>query len=197
MSAQLNESLSAVVDGEASSFETRRVLDELQRSDDLSARWHRYHLIGAALRREGEDIEHRRALDRLWQEVDGSSEGTVPAPAVGARQWRLGRLTAAAVAASVALTVVVAFYPDGRSPLPDGAAAVGMRDGLASVAPLFGDTVAAGVERADARVVRTLPNATDVRRMQAYMLRHAHHMALSQRAAGSVPFVKVAAFEGR
>jgi len=197
MSVQLNESLSAVVDAEASAFETRRVLDELQRNEGLRARWHRYHLIGAALRREGEHVEHRRALDRLWQEVDGTSDGTVPAPAVGARRWRLGRLTAAAVAASVALTVVVAFYPDGNSRVPDGTASLGVRDGLASVAPILGDTVAPGVERADARVVRTLPSATDVRRMQAYMLRHAHHMALSQRAAGSVPFVKVAAFEGR
>jgi sigma-E factor negative regulatory protein RseA len=48
----MNEKLSAFVDNQLSELEERRLLDELVRSDELRARWGRYHLISAALRRE-------------------------------------------------------------------------------------------------------------------------------------------------
>ena len=52
----MNEKLSAFVDNQLSELEERRLLAELERSDDLRARWGRYHMIRAALRREVEQF---------------------------------------------------------------------------------------------------------------------------------------------
>jgi sigma-E factor negative regulatory protein RseA len=52
----MNEKLSAFVDNQLSEIEERRMLEELHRDDDLRARWGRYHLIGAALRRELDQV---------------------------------------------------------------------------------------------------------------------------------------------
>jgi sigma-E factor negative regulatory protein RseA len=44
------ERLSAFVDNETDSFETRRLIDELLKSEDDRGKWSRYHLIGDSLR---------------------------------------------------------------------------------------------------------------------------------------------------
>ena len=46
MSEKLKGSLSAVIDGEADEFELRRVLDEVDKNEELRSTWERYHLIG-------------------------------------------------------------------------------------------------------------------------------------------------------
>jgi sigma-E factor negative regulatory protein RseA len=45
-----SERLSALVDNETDSFETRRLIDELLKSEDDRRTWSRYHLIGDSLR---------------------------------------------------------------------------------------------------------------------------------------------------
>jgi len=52
----MNEKLSAFVDNQLSELEERRLLEELDRSDDLRSRWGRYHVIRAALRRELDQV---------------------------------------------------------------------------------------------------------------------------------------------
>lgn len=95
------ESLSALMDGEASEFEVRRLLDSLDEDPELRARWRRYQLARAALRRELPP----RAVD-LSQRVRDALEGA-PAPR---RTWgvSLAALGRAAVAASVAAVTVFA-----------------------------------------------------------------------------------------
>ena len=46
------ETVSAVMDDEASEFELRRLLDEAARNPEIRDAWRRYHLIGVALRGE-------------------------------------------------------------------------------------------------------------------------------------------------
>lgn len=48
----MKEKLSALVDNELDELETRRLLTALAADETLRATWGRYHLIGAALRRE-------------------------------------------------------------------------------------------------------------------------------------------------
>ncbi len=48
----LNESLSAVMDGEAGELELRRVLSAVGEDEELRQRWQRYQLASAALRRQ-------------------------------------------------------------------------------------------------------------------------------------------------
>ncbi|MCW8196455.1 sigma-E factor negative regulatory protein [Proteobacteria bacterium 005FR1] len=54
--AQLIESLSALVDDEASEFEVHRVLTESQQDASVRERWHRYQLARAALRGEAVNL---------------------------------------------------------------------------------------------------------------------------------------------
>jgi len=52
MNEQAVESLSAVMDGEASEFELRRSLEQLEQSPDVGERWRRYHVARSAMRGE-------------------------------------------------------------------------------------------------------------------------------------------------
>jgi hypothetical protein len=98
------------------------------------------------------------------------------------------------VAASVALGVVVGLYPRGDD---RDASVAGLESIGPSLTTLLGERVVPVATPADARLVRVLPSDSDVARMRAYMLHHAHHAALNQRTTSAVPFVKVAAFESR
>jgi sigma-E factor negative regulatory protein RseA len=201
MVSQLSETLSAVVDDEASSFETRRLVDELGRDPTLRERWHRYHLIGAALRREVNTVDHGRALARFWQAVDGGERPLVPSAAIPesvlTRRRRRGRTTSVVVAASVALAIVVGFYPRQEAPDDLSPALTGLERTEWAPFAYRGQPAVPVATPAEARLVRVLPSESDLARMQAYMLHHAHHAALTRRTPGTVPFVKVAAFESR
>ena len=116
-SDQLMESLSALVDGEASELEMHRVLKALDGNDDLQKAWSRYQLIGAALRQEattsGMDL-----TASVRNAIDGSqSHSSYDSGQVGVhkrysdtsdqnRRW-LGWMAKSSVAASVAAVFVV------------------------------------------------------------------------------------------
>jgi len=200
MSSHLKETLSAVVDGEASDFEARRLIEEAGRSPELRSLWSRYHLIGASMRREGEVVDSSAALDRFWTAIDAMAEtGDDTTLVPGAkRSFRPGRVTGAAVAAVVALGVVVMFGvgTPRSSDLPGGVA--GLENSMISNVPSLGIPAQGILTTPEPRfATRRLPTDSDVHRAQAYMLHHAHQTALNQRPTGSVPFVKVAAFESR
>jgi sigma-E factor negative regulatory protein RseA len=52
MTATKEERISALVDGEVSEFEKRRLVDELLKDEDAQDQWMRSHLIGDAIRGE-------------------------------------------------------------------------------------------------------------------------------------------------
>jgi sigma-E factor negative regulatory protein RseA len=60
MTATKDERLSALMDGEATEFETRRLVDELLANQEDRSRWARTHLIGDAMRGE---LPERMPLD--------------------------------------------------------------------------------------------------------------------------------------
>lgn len=103
-----DEALSALLDGELSDFELRRLLARLDENPELLKRWERYNLAGSALqpelmRRPMDNSDNQSFVDRVMQQVAAEQPLQVPAPT---RQWRasVGRI---AVAASVALAVFV------------------------------------------------------------------------------------------
>ena len=121
MSEKLKGSLSAVIDGEADEFELRRVLDEVDKNEELRSTWERYHLIGSRLR--SERIDTRTKLrQQVWDVLDFEGEDAVSpvsprideedGPTSRSNPW-LGRWTSIAVAATVALAVVVGEDPPG------------------------------------------------------------------------------------
>jgi len=192
MSSQFKEMLSAVMDGEASEFETRRFLDEAQRSPELRGVWARYHLIGATLRREGRGGDSQAALDRMWARIDAGYED---GEADGSRARRL-RYVALATSAVVAIVVLgLAIETGQHRSTPAGRdliAATGAPGVTAEPVRVLDDPAAA------ATFVREVPSESDVARSRAYMLYHAHHAALNPRfAAGGVQYLKVATYESR
>lgn len=104
----LNESLSALVDGETSELELRRLLRDGKADESLTDRWARYQLAGAAARGELEAM----APSSFARGVSAALERE-PAPHAGRRWWQ--RASQVAVAASVAGAVLLGVnqYPGG------------------------------------------------------------------------------------
>lgn len=96
----MNEKLSALMDNELDELEMRRLLASLERDDTLRAAWGRYHLIGAALRREAPmpaDVAARVAAQLASH----------PAPAGHARRPLTRFAGQVALAASVAAVAIL------------------------------------------------------------------------------------------
>ena len=106
---RLNESLSALMDGEANELELHRVLDQLGESPELREKAISYQRIGAAIRREPSDfagIDLSGAIrDALADEP--VPEADKPAAESGAKSGWFTNLGRFAVAASVALVTIV------------------------------------------------------------------------------------------
>lgn len=105
----LNESLSALVDGEASPLEVRRLLKAGAEDPALRAQWSRYQLTAAVMKRELGSMAPAGFADRISAALEDEA-----APAGHRRHWwqRAGQ---AAVAASVAGAVLIGVqqFPGG------------------------------------------------------------------------------------
>jgi sigma-E factor negative regulatory protein RseA len=192
MSDKLKEFLSAAMDDEADEFELRRLLDEASEDQSLHAVWQRYHLVRGVLQhgRYGSRAAPAASIDSLWRRID-AGEGLdehVAAAVRSAPSW-VGRIAGAAVAATVALAIVLGFNLAERQP----PGSVDLLAGLAYSSPaLQVDVPNAAVRPA----LDEFPSRIDMQRTRAYMLHHAQHTSMYHQA-GIVPFVKVAAFQGR
>lgn len=107
MNERINESLSALMDGEADELEVRRLLNQLEQDHELRATWHRYQLLGAVMR--GEPVATVDLSQGIRQALDGEPMDdlphSVPAAVPVSPRWRW--LASGAVAASVMLAVLV------------------------------------------------------------------------------------------
>ena len=176
MSEQMRESLSAIMDGEASAFEVRRVLDEVRRDPQLQKTWVRWRQLSAALHGSATPSQSELA-DRVWAGLpDGpATSGAGPAPLGRQRNW--GRVTAwvAASAAAVAVIVATNFWGLGGGEDPS-APPVAARP----VAPSPARPLASGPPLGE-------PN------VNVYMLQHMQQKAVNQPDVGA--FTKLVTFE--
>ena len=104
MGTSFDERISALVDDELSSFESRRLVDELVADSALKRRWGRYHLIGDVLRDEvylkADDDFAAGVMERIKDEA-------VPSlPLINTNAW-LKPVAGVAIAASVASVSVL------------------------------------------------------------------------------------------
>lgn len=113
MKERNNESLSALMDGEADELEIRRILNQLDKDDELSDKWKNYHLMGSLMREEnfeGVDLTQgiNQALDGVADSSGNDSTVLQEASNDGASKpaW-YKPLTSVAVAASVTLAVLL------------------------------------------------------------------------------------------
>jgi sigma-E factor negative regulatory protein RseA len=110
----MKERLSQLLDGELSEFERHRALRDLEGSGELRSAWERYHLIGAALRKELSSAGHCRIAERVAARLHGES---VSAGAFTPAGTSMGLRRAArwiggfAVAATVATVAILNWAP--------------------------------------------------------------------------------------
>ena len=180
------------MDGEADEFEIRRVLNEAENDPELRGVWERYHLVSSVMRGEGRMLRADRLSARFWTQIDAgddvaaADDTTSPAPrSANTRGGWLPRIAGVAVAAGVAAAVLIAFRTGENVTVPATNVAMVERSSQPAFAAFDAQTMRAGA----------MPTALDLQRAHAYMLHHAHHVALNNRSV--VPFVKVAAFESR
>ena len=191
---KLRESLCAAVDGEAAELELRRVLNALNDDAELRAEWARSHLISALLRGENRAAH---GAERPWLRGESAEAGrrvlaATPAPRREPLWERWAWPAAGAAAAAVAaLAVVLAFLPGDDVPAP--AAEVAITDG-----GLGGSGNAGYAAERDTPGLARTPSDADLRRVNTYMLRHAHQSSMSRTGVahmpvGTAPFAKVLA----
>lgn len=114
---QLFESLSAMVDNEASELEMRRVLKNMDSNPEVLERWRRYHLIGSIMRKEhGVSTANPSSLvssisSTLSREADTTQSAQEPVTRRGVASGGLRDvLGKTAIAASFAATLVMGFH---------------------------------------------------------------------------------------
>ena len=117
MTDRAKEALSAIMDGEAGELETRRLLEEIARNDDLREIWDRYHLARSAIAGDAVDTtDGADAIRRLWDAVDAGayeeSGETVEATEPVLRRQPFGlRTGAAALGVAASFVMAVWLYP--------------------------------------------------------------------------------------
>lgn len=124
-SDQLLESLSALVDNEASELEVRRILKNVESNPEVRERWHRYNMIGAVLRKEtninlGGTVDLTQGISAALAkesafDLQNSSQAQAEALTPGAQEastrkkGMLDFIAKSAVAASFAGALVLGF----------------------------------------------------------------------------------------
>ncbi len=197
MTDEMKEALSAIMDGEASALETRRVLDEIARDDDLREIWDRFHTARSAMADEPDEhidaTDGAEAIRRLWNAVDaGVGEESTGALEGVPRRQPFGLRSGAAVLGVAAATVLAVWlYPVQH---PGGVRLAG--DPVAHVdppalidPPTLVDPPAPLVQHASWETL----SAEDRARAHAYMLQHLRRHSMANRAH-PIPIAKLAAY---
>ncbi|MEM9305107.1 MAG: sigma-E factor negative regulatory protein [Pseudomonadota bacterium] len=192
------EQLSCFIDSELQDAESRFLCRRLSHDTELRSEWHRYHLIGAALRREAGTERCIGLADRISAALeDEAVPSAATAPPGNGPRW-LRPVAGIAVAASVALGVYALLDtapPPGleTAPAPTVAATADNPnfDAVQGL-PARISTASAPAARAATTVDAPIANTpiTDPR-MQAYLLRH-NEAAVGQ-SQGLVPYIYMVA----
>ncbi|MGB0845156.1 MAG: sigma-E factor negative regulatory protein [Thiolinea sp.] len=129
MNTSKNEFLSAFLDDEAGEFERRRLLDELNRDDELGQTLSRYALVGEVMRGKqasmaGDKQQFLSGIHAALEDEPEYSETVVQfadeSVAANDRQWRKSAMPFA-MAASVAVAAIagVLLLQSGETPVVD------------------------------------------------------------------------------
>ena len=113
MDAMLNNSISALVDGELGYTEGSHAVDQLLHDDHSHGSLQRYHLIGACMRGEAMQINSASLFDRIHEQLE--QEPTIIAPAAAAvlapkAPRQKSQVIRYALAASVAVLMVLTVF---------------------------------------------------------------------------------------
>lgn len=188
----LHESLSALMDGEASELEVRRLLRDSADDGELRERWRHWHVARAAMH----DELQAPKLD-LASRV---SSALADEPVLMAQAPWYARVSGrVAVAASVTLAVLAGlqFSPLNEQAAPELAQQQDIPTLTIPGQALPGPAVLAGYQPGEAATESpTLENRWHEERMPLYLHQHLQQVSASQGNA-QLPQARVANFEGR
>ena len=202
MGIKFEERVSALVDSELTSFESRRLINELEKDPVLRKRWGRYHLIGDVLR------------DQMPAEINSSfAKGVMERindeaiPRSSSNAW-LKLLTGVAITATVAMVSLLGLKnltSEGgltpaeiaksesthvtTQPVAAPVASIGTADVNGVVQPVSIEKSERDDSQAKAEILK--PVVSDPR-MNSYLATHAEFAA----RPGIMPRVRVIGFEG-
>ena len=216
MTETLRRSLSALVDQEATEFETRKILDAIKTRGDLKKYWASCQFISSSIR--GEPALGTNLLDRINAELDGTSavkpvenekntelnscEKVLPAKEPFPN--RFGALIGQfAVAASVAFAVVIGVKVIAPGDMTLPVAVTGAPEIIRFQLPVQKETVSVGGISSDQdavdrrQVTRILTERDKIQlvsdRLSPYLIRHAENTAV----VGSTSVLPLARIMGR
>jgi sigma-E factor negative regulatory protein RseA len=194
MNDRNKESLSALMDGEADELEIRRVLNQLDKDDELRDHWKNYHLMGSLMRDESIDsLDLTRGINQVLDgeiAANGVADINRPrlageAPLQNSRSAWYKSLTSVAVAASVTLAVLLGVQSIEPS---DG---LGLADSRVNTSPLQQGELTASTLTFEEQ--QQLENAQQ--QLQEYILQHSS--GDSEEKKGILPFARVVEFQSQ
>mgnify|MGYP003624813801 FL=1 len=195
MNDRNKESLSALMDGEADELEIRRVLNQLDKDDELRDHWKNYHLMGSLMRDESFDsLDLTQGINQV---LDGdiapkgtTNLGTSLTRAADELQVKTARsawykpLTSVAVAASVTLAVLLGV----QSIEPNDE--LGLANRNSNTSQVQGELTASTLTVEEQQ---QLENAQQ--KLQDYILQHSSES--NEENKGILPFARVVEFQSQ
>jgi sigma-E factor negative regulatory protein RseA len=185
---------SALVDGEASEFEYRRVLESMQ-DGAVGALVGRHYTVRTLLRREAAALCPESLSKSIMAAIDAEPAIAVDFVAVAPR-WR-GWAGGAAVAASVCLLAVGAVRTLQQTQMTAGAPAVVAGTTIGPLGAPARQLLPAGAGAVSVGFGPAAPGTADRaarERLHWYMVEHAQNAALNN-PQGMMPFARVASYE--
>lgn len=212
MSERNLEELSALMDGEISELEVRRVLKNIEQDQVMCQKWARYQLVSSVLKGE------TRGAAQQWQAVDLSARvaqaldsepahsGAIAASGGKVKETWLRPFANVAVAASVSAAVILGWQAVNQQPATSGPVAAsgpvavmptGSGSAVASVSPaasgLMPVAQTSGAFRAtpatsQQQIIRYNPASDD--QLNYYLISHSGNAAFNT-ASGVAPYARV------
>lgn len=194
MNERINESLSALLDGEADELEIRRLLNQAEHDEQLLDKWANYQMIGAIMRQE--PVVEIDLAKGVRQALDGQPMDELPVTTenVARRSWY--KLAASgAVAASVMVAVLVGVQwqqqvtDDAGMPVAALATDVATQAEAAPMPVLVAQSSEQALLTAEQQ--QQLEDAQ--RRLQEYVLRH-NEQDIDEAVQPMLPFMQTVKF---
>jgi sigma-E factor negative regulatory protein RseA len=186
------EMASALVDGEASEFETRRLLEALG-EPEVRALVARHYTVRTLLRRDAPELCPPELTASIFAALDAETSLQGAVPASRWRRWAGGTAVAASVCLVTVLGVRGVSGPGADAPGHSLASAgVSMGNlGMPAAAPVLARSgaIPVGLGVVPASADRNADRAAELR-LQMFMLDHAQNASLNT-PQGMIPFVRV------
>ena len=207
MSERSHEELSALMDGEASELELRRVINGIDQDGELLRKWRRYHLARSVM--QG-DMRESQAPDFMRLDVTAAVSAALEAePAHDIKETRtpsgwqerfIRPLSSVAVAASVSAMVVFGWQNfsatgDSNISAPGSHSVPLAQVSVPAANPASGYQTVSDSQR---RIQRNVVNQADIvrlpseqnQRLNQYLVSHSGNAALNT-ASGSMSYTRV------